>query len=51
MLNSEFAEKIKNSNNGHYYLKMLKEQIAEELAINQPAKASDFMFSKMMEDQ
>ena len=48
LLDDEFKAKA-SSNNGHYYMKMLKEQIAEELAIAQPAKASDFAFSKLME--
>lgn len=33
MLDSEFQKKIR-SNNGHYYIKMLKEQIAEELNLS-----------------
>ena len=50
MLNSEFASRVRNSGNGHIYVKMLKEQIADELKISQPAEASDFMFSKLQED-
>lgn len=50
MLKPEFEKSVKTGNNGHYYLKMLKEQIADELSISQPAKASDFLASKMMED-
>ena len=45
MLNEEFADKAK-SNNGHYYLKMLREQITEELNIANPAKPSDLAFDK-----
>jgi hypothetical protein len=50
MLNSEFASRVRNGNNGHLYIKMLKEQIADELKISSPAEASDFMFSKLQED-
>lgn len=51
LMNSEFNEKVKSGNNGHIYLKMLKEQIADELSISAPAKASDFMFEKIFKDQ
>lgn len=49
LLDDEFKARA-TSNNGHYYLKMLKEQIAEELSIAQPAKASDFAYNRLMED-
>lgn len=51
MMNSEFNEKVKTGNNGHIYLKMLKENIADELSISAPAKASDFMFEKIFKDE
>lgn len=50
LLNQEFVAKVKNCNNGHYYLKMLKEQITEELQIGSPAKASDFAAYKLDKD-
>lgn len=45
MLNEEFAQKAR-SNNGHYYLKMLKEQITEELNIAEAVKPSDLSFDE-----
>jgi hypothetical protein len=48
MLNEEFAKKAK-SNNGHYYLKMLREQITEELNLAEKTKASDLAFHKILE--
>jgi hypothetical protein len=50
LLNTEFAEKVRNGNNGHLYIKVLKEQIIDELAISQPAKASDFESSRIMNE-
>jgi hypothetical protein len=40
-MSDSFKQKIQ-SNNGHYYMKMLKEQIAEELKLTEPAKITDY---------
>lgn len=50
LLNDEFRKKVTQGNNGHLYLKMLKEQITDELKISQEAKASDFAFMKLFDD-
>lgn len=50
LLNSEFREKLHQGNNGHYYIKMLKEQIAEELSLSKPTKLSDISSTKMFLD-
>jgi len=50
LLNTEFADKVKNSQNGHIYLKVLKEQIVDELGISTAAKASDFTAAKIFLD-
>ena len=50
LLNDEFRQKVTQGNNGHLYLKMLKEQITDELKISQEAKASDFAFMKLFDD-
>jgi hypothetical protein len=50
LLNDEFKKKVTQGNNGHLYLKMLKEQIADELKISKQAKASDFAFMKLFND-
>jgi len=49
-LNPQFAKNIKTGNNGHLYVKVLKEQIADELKLSEPAKASDFAYSKLFDD-
>lgn len=50
LLNAEFNDRVKTGNNGHIYLKVLKESIADELSISAPAKVSDFMFEKIFKD-
>jgi hypothetical protein len=50
MLNSEFKERVNTGNNGHIYIKMLKEQIVDELKLSQQAKVSDFAFTKIFHD-
>ena len=50
LLNEEFKQRIQVGNNGHLYLKMLKEQIADELKISTEAKVSDFAFMKIFQD-
>lgn len=48
MLNEEFAKHAR-SNNGHYFFKVLKEQITEELNISASTKPSDLAFDKQFE--
>lgn len=50
LLDEEFKNRIQVGNNGHLYLKMLKEQIADELKIGSEAKVSDFAFMKLFKD-
>jgi len=49
MLNSTFADKIHNSEDGHLYLKMLRERVLDELKLTQEASLDDMMFSEMKE--
>ena len=48
MMNEDFRNKI-NSNNVHIYMKVLKENIADELNIGSNPKPSDFMYERWME--
>ena len=41
MLNNEFNKKVKGSDNGHIYLKMLREKCIEELGLDQEVKPFD----------
>jgi hypothetical protein len=41
---------VKTGNNGHIFLKVLREQIADELKISEPAEASDFSFMKLFKE-
>ena len=50
LLNSEFEKEIKTGNNGHIFLKVLREQIADELKLSAPAQASDYAFMKLFQD-
>jgi ribosomal protein L9 len=34
LLNAEFSKQVKSGNNGHIYLKVLREQIADELKLS-----------------
>jgi hypothetical protein len=51
MLNSEFGVRIKASDNGHIYLKVLKEQIVEELGLTSPGTASDLAYESLMSEK
>ena len=46
MMSPEFQKKVKG-NNGHYYTKMLKENITEELQLNKPTEASSLSFENL----
>lgn len=50
MLIPGFADKIK-SNNGHLYLKLLKESIAKELNLDHAPLLSELTFAKKIERQ
>ena len=50
MLNEQFKARVNTGNNGHIYIKMLKEQIVDELKLSQQAKVSDFAFMKLFQD-
>ncbi len=50
LLNEQFAKEVKTGNNGHIFLKVLREQIADELKISEPAEASDFSFMKLFKE-
>jgi hypothetical protein len=51
MLREQFRGKVNTGNNGHIYIKMLKEQIVDELGLGQKAKVSDFAFAKIFANQ
>ena len=44
MLNSQFADKVRNSDNGHLYLKMLKERVVDELGLTEEADVEKMLF-------
>lgn len=48
MLNREFAIRVKGDDNGHIFLKVLKEQIVEELGLTKPAEASHMAYNSLM---
>jgi hypothetical protein len=49
MLNPEFAVRIKGDDNGHVYLKVLKEQVVEELGLTKPPEASNLAFEDVFD--
>ena len=44
MVNKSFANKARQSQNGHYYLKVLKERVLEELNLTKQATYTDLSF-------
>jgi hypothetical protein len=44
MVNATFSSKIKKSQNGHYYLKVLRERVLEELNLTKQATYTDLSF-------
>jgi hypothetical protein len=50
LLNSELSKEVKTGNNGHIFLKVLREHIADELKLSEPSKASDYSFFKIFKD-
>ena len=49
MLRDGFRKKSLG-NNGHIYLKVLKEQIMDELKVSQPADIADFSYESLTTD-
>ena len=47
MLNATFADKVKNSEDGHLYLKVLRERVLDELNLTQEAKVDDMYFDTL----
>ena len=45
MVNSEYHGKVKNSENGHIYLKALRERVLDELEILKETDPEDLTFS------
>lgn len=38
MLNADFADKVRDSDNGHLYMKVLKERVVDELGLTSEAE-------------
>lgn len=49
MLNATFAAKVRDSENGHLYLKVLRERVLDELKLTQEPELEDFSFKAMYE--
>lgn len=49
MLNSQFAEKVRDSDNGHLYLKILKERVVDELGLTEEADVEKMLFKPQFE--
>lgn len=47
MLNGDFARQISTSDNGHLFMKVLRERIVDELGLTSEAKVEDMMFETM----
>jgi hypothetical protein len=50
MLNNEFAKKVKGTDDGHIYLKMLREKCIEELGLNKDVQPYDLQYSELYQD-
>lgn len=48
MLNSDFNKRVKEGDNGHIYLKVLKEQIVDELKINEEFEIDNIVLNKKL---
>lgn len=48
MLNSEFADKVRNPENGHLFMKVLKERVVDELGLTAEPEIEDMVFNKRM---
>ena len=49
MLNDNFAKQVKESENGHLYLKMLKERVVDELGLTEEPDVEKMMSKSMIE--
>ena len=44
MLNSEFAEKVRSPENGHLFVKVLKERVVDELGLTAEPEIENMLF-------
>lgn len=44
MLNPEFAGKVKHSENGQIYMKLLREKVLEELSLENDPQFTDLLY-------
>ena len=49
MLNSDFAKKVRDSDNGHLYLKILKERVVDELGLTEEPDVEKMMSKTVIE--
>jgi hypothetical protein len=49
MLNADFSDKVRNSDNGHLFLKALQERVVDELGLTREAEEHDMLFKTMYE--
>ena len=49
MLNGDFVEQVKTSDNGHLFMKVLRERIVDELGLTSEPKVEDMLFNTMHE--
>jgi len=45
MLNSDFAEQVRSSDNGHIFLKVLRERVVDELGLTREPELEDMQFA------
>lgn len=45
MMNSDFAEQVRSSDNGHLFLKVLKERVVDELGLTGEPELEDMQFA------
>ena len=51
MLNPEFASKVKDSANGQYYMKLLRERVLEELSLENEPQFTDLLYHSKFNQQ
>ena len=49
MVNKGFSKKVQETKNGHFYLKVLRERVLEELGLTTEAKYRDLSFERLYE--
>ncbi len=47
MLNAEFATSVRNSDNGHVFMKVLQERVADELGLTTETEEQDLYFKEI----